>query len=227
MNNAFLYKYAGIYTKDTYQLTGDTEFDESKAGMAMYWADEALLDESGNMNTSRPGTNNSYATTTSANASRYAFGSTLPKLNGGFNTTLRLWDFDLSATFDFQLGGKVMDSSYRSLMTPESGNTVSARTWHKDILNAWTAENPNTDVPRFQYNDDYTTLASDRFMSSAKYLNFQSFSVGYTLPKTFTTKFSVNKLRRGFDPRYSFGSTASTNVYSPVRTISGGVQLSF
>lgn len=241
LNNAFLYKYAGIYTKDTYQLTGDTEFDESKAGMAMYWADEALLDESGNMNTSRPGTNNSYATTTSANASRYAFGSTLPKLNGGFNTTLRLWDFDLSATFDFQLGGKVMDSSYSSLMTPESGNTVSARTWHKDILNAWTAENPNTDVPRFQYNDDYTTLASDRFMSSAKYLNFQSFSVGYTLPKTFTTKFSVNKLRvyvqgqnlcfwsvrRGFDPRYSFGSTASTNVYSPVRTISGGVQLSF
>ena len=246
LNNAFIYEYAGIYTKDTYQLTGDETFDESKAGLAMYWGDENLWghDGEGNrldgtLNTSKPGTEHSYATTTSAEATRYAQGSTLPTLNGGFSTYLKVYDFDLSATFDYQLGGKVFDSSYQTLMTPESGSSVAARTFHVDMLDSWTPENAGSDIPRFQYNDNYTTLASTRFLTSARYLNFQSFSVGYTFPKSLTSKFYVNKLRvyvqgqnlgfwsvrKGFDPRYSFGSTASTNVYSPVRTISGGVQV--
>ena len=84
-------------------------------------------------------------------------------------------------------------------------------------------------------------MTSTRFLTSARYLNFQSFSLGYTLPKELTTKAYINKarvyvqgqnlcfwsVRKGFDPRYSFGSTADTNVYSPVRTISGGIQLTF
>ena len=210
----------------------------------MYWGDKSLwqLDDEGNfksMNTSKPGINHDYATTESADASRYAQGSILPKVSGGFSTTIKVYDFDASATFDYQLGGKVIDYGYRVMMGPESGNSVSARTFHKDILNAYSATNKGSDIPRFQYNDSYTTLASTRFLTSARYLNFQSFSVGYTLPKDLTKKFYVDKLRlyvqgqnlcfwsvrKGFDPRYSFGSTADTNVYSPVRTISGGVQI--
>ena len=244
LNNAFIYEYAGVYNENTWTLTEDTEYDPSKAGMAMYWGDASLwsLDEDGNrvsMNTSKPAQNHSYATTVSAEASRYAQGSILPKLTGGFNTSLKVYDFDMSASFDFQLGGKVFDSSYQTLMTPESGSSVSARTFHVDVLDAWSTSNPNSDVPRFQYNDDYTTLGSTRFLTSARYLNFQSFTIGYTLPKSLTSKFFVNKLRvyvqgqnlcfwsvrKGFDPRYSFGETADTNVYSPVRTVSGGVQI--
>ena len=126
-------------------------------------------------------------------------------------------------------------------MAPESGNSVAARTWHLDVLNSWTPENTGSDIPRFQYNDQYTASSSTRFLTSARYLNFQSFSVGYTLPQSFTRKLQINKLRfyvqgqnlcfwsvrKGFDPRYSYGATANTNVYSPVRTISGGVQVSF
>ena len=33
--------------------------------------------------------------------------------------------------------------------------------------------------------------------------------------------------RKGLDPRYSYTGNASINVYSPVRTIMGGLQLSF
>ena len=244
MQNAFIYEYAGIYNENTWTLTEDEAHDPSKDGMAMYWGDAGLWnkDEEGNrvsMNTSKPAQDHSYATTKSGEASRYAQGSILPKLTGGFNTSVKIYDFDLSATFDFQLGGKVFDSSYQTLMTPESGSSVSARTFHVDVLDSWSPSNPGSDIPRFQYNDDYTTLGSTRFLTNASYLNFQSFSVGYTLPKTLTTKFFVNKLRvyvqgqnlcfwskrKGFDPRYSFGSTANTNVYSPVRTISGGVQI--
>ena len=244
MMNAFLYEYAGIYTENTWNLTLDEKYDPSKEGLAMYWGDKGLweLDDDGNfksMNTSKPASKHEYATTESSNASRYAEGSILPKISGGFSTSIKVYDFDASATFDYQLGGKVIDYGYRVMMGPESGNSVSARTFHKDILNAYSATNKGSDIPRFQYNDNYTTLASDRFLTSARYLNFQSFSVGYTLPKDLTKKFYVDKLRvyvqgqnlcfwsvrKGFDPRYSFGSTADTNVYSPVRTISGGVQI--
>lgn len=244
MQNAFIYEYAGVYNQNTWQMTEDTEYDPAKAGLAMYWGDASLwkLDEDGNrvsMNTSKPATNHSYATTVSGEASRYAQGSILPKLTGGFNTTLRVYSFDVNATFDFQLGGKVFDRGYQTLMGPESGSSVSARIFHKDVLSSWTEANQGSDIPRFNYNDNYTTLTSTRFLTSARYLNFQSFSVGYTLPKSLTTKFYVDKLRvyvqgqnlgfwsvrKGFDPRYSFGSTADTNVYSPVRTISGGVQI--
>ena len=33
--------------------------------------------------------------------------------------------------------------------------------------------------------------------------------------------------RKGFDPRASFSGTSSTNVYSPVRNVSGGIQVTF
>ena len=226
MSNAFLAEYAGV----------DAD------GQALYWYDADLLSEDGtSMNTSKPGKNHSGTTTDYSLASRYAQGSTMPKLSGGFNTAIRLYDFDFNASFDFQLGGKVFDSTYATLMSPESGNTVGARTWHKDVLNSWTPTNAGSNIPRFQYNDQYTAASSTRFMTSARYLNFQSFSVGYTVPKSITRKAQINKLRlyvqgqnlcfwsvrKGFDPRYSFGSTADTNVYSPVRTISGGVQVSF
>jgi TonB-linked SusC/RagA family outer membrane protein len=246
MQNAFIYEYAGIYSEKTWQLTQDEAYDPSKAGLPMYWGDKSLwqTDEEGgfvSMNTSKPATKRDYATTRSTDASRYAQGSIMPTFTGGFNTTLKVYDFDFSAVFDFQLGGKVFDSSYQTLMGPESGSSVSARIFHVDVLKAWTPENQDTDVPRFQYNDDYTTLTSTRFLTNASYLNFQSFSVGYTFPKSLTQKFLVNKLRlyvqgqnlcfwskrKGFDPRYSFGETADTNVYSPVRTISGGVQVTF
>ncbi|MCS3057422.1 hypothetical protein NXV78_25785 [Bacteroides cellulosilyticus] len=45
-------------------------------------------------------------------------GNVLPKLYGGFSTSLRVLDFDFSASFDYQIGDKVTDNRYASLMTP-------------------------------------------------------------------------------------------------------------
>ena len=54
---------------------------------------------------------------------------------------------------------------------------------HKDIYKSWSPENTSSNIPRFQYGDKYAIAKSDRFLESASYLNFQSFSVGYTFPK--------------------------------------------
>lgn len=81
-------------------------------------------------------------------------------------------------------------------------------------------------------------MASDRFLANAGYLNFQSFVVGFTLPKLFNDIEKIRvycmgenlcfwSARKGLDPRYSYGGNASVGAYSPMRTISGGVEVVF
>ena len=43
--------------------------------------------------------------------------------------------------------------------------------WHKDILNAWTSENRNTNIPRVDAIDKYTKSSSDRWLTSSDYLS--------------------------------------------------------
>ena len=81
----------------------------------------------------------------------------------------------------------------------------------------------------------------DWAVEDASFLRLQNVTVGYTLPKAFTQKFQVNSLRvyasaenvfywskrKGFDPRQTFDDTANATRYSPMRTISGGITVTF
>ena len=241
----FVYEYAGV-DPNTGEALYYYDLDLSPLGQPKD-ADGNLLDEDGNITTdvranniSVTGKNRDGVTTDIAKASRYKQESLLPKFNGGFSTTVEAFGFDATVSFEYQLGGKVYDYHYQALMAPVAG-TPNGSNFHKDILKSWTPENPNTDVPRFQYNDQYTANGSSRWLTSASYLNFQSFTVGYTLPKSFIQKFYVSNLRvyasgenlylwskrKGLDPRYSFEGSEYINVYSPARTISGGIQVTF
>ncbi|MBF1572497.1 MAG: SusC/RagA family TonB-linked outer membrane protein [Prevotella sp.] len=213
-------------------------------GRPLYWVDDNIhqLYQAGKIsNSSKPGTEHSYTTTNWDEASYYTH-SMLPTVTGGFSTTLRVYDFDFSAVFDYQLGGKIYDYGYASLM----GNVTSkanGQNLHKDILKAWTPTNTSSDIPRFQYADRNITSKSTRFLTSARYLNFQSFMIGYTLPAKLTRKALLNNVRvyvqgqnlyfwsvrKGLDPRFNFAGTtlSGVNAYAPVRTIMGGIQFTF
>jgi TonB-linked SusC/RagA family outer membrane protein len=218
LSNAFRVKYAGV----------------NEEGVATYWVDETL-----NGSTNKPGKEYSYTTTNPNNASRYALGSIRPKAFGGFETTLLLYNFDATATFDYQIGGMVFDSRYQSLMAPSVDASDAGSNFHVDYAKAWSPNNTSSNIPRWQYGDQYSAAASDRFFTKADYLNFQSFNLGYTFPKNLVRDISKIRIyvtgenlgfwsaRKGFDPRYSYSSTSSVNVYSPVRNVSGGVQLTF
>lgn len=219
--NQFRPEYAGVNEK----------------GEATYWVDATL----GEGVTNRPGKNRDYTTTNPNNATKYEQGSSLPDAFGGFGTSISAYGFDLSVSFDYQLGGQIYDSQYSGLMSniADAGGAGSAI--HKDVLKAWSPNNVSSNIPRLQYGDQYTAAASNRWLTSASYLNFQSFTVGYTLPKKVLTNLGLSKLRvyatgenlcfwsarKGLDPRYSYSSSESINVYSPVRTIMGGIQLTF
>lgn len=202
-------------------------------GQAMFYVD--TKDADGNV-ISKGGTTYDFNT-----ATKYEHGSILPDVFGGFGTSLRVGSFDLSVTFDYQIGGKVYDVRYAALVTPAENASSAGSAIHKDWKKSWSPTNTSSDMPRWQYGDKYGGAASDRFLTSASYLNFQSFTVGYTIPeKVFRNKLKMRiyaagenlcfwSARKGLDPRYDFTGTTKTGVtdYSPLRTISGGIQLTF
>lgn len=180
------------------------------------------------------------ATTEYASATDYECGAADPDLYGGFGTTFSFFGVDVSVNFTYQLGGQVYDSGYAMYMgSPQSGDT--GNNVHVDILKAWTPQNVNSNIPRYQLTDQYSASMSDRFLTDASYLNLQNINVGYTLPEKISRKFLVQKLRiylscenvfywskrQGLDPRQSFSGSTSAELYSPVRTISGGLNITF
>ena len=216
LNTFYLRQYAGV---------------DRETGESLWYMD--ITDSDGNPTGRRTVTSNY------DDATQYLCDDPTPKLYGGFGTSLSFFGFDVSAQFTYSIGGLTYDSGYASLMAPPGGTVGS--NYHKDVLKAWTPENPGSDIPRWQYNDQNVDGASDRFLIDASYLNFQNAQIGYTLPERITGKFFVSRLRvylacdnivywsrrRGLDPRYSFDGSTSNLVNSPVRTLSGGINITF
>lgn len=226
-----------MYNYMTYAFAGLND-----QGQALYYYDPDLIDPTtGAMNTSKPGSLKSMdcVTTETTKASRYTCGTILPKVYGGLSTSARLKWFDFTLNFDYQIGGRVMDLRYASLMSPESNfGSTAATNIHKDYIKEWSPNNTASQLPRWQLGDNQGYVRSDRLLTNAGYFNFSSFVVGFTVPKFWK---EIEKLRlycagenlcfwsarKGLDPRYSFDGNTSLGAYSPMRTVSGGVEITF
>ena len=170
---------------------------------------------------------------------REATGDLAPDVYGGFGTSLEFFGFDLSVQFSYQLGGMLYDNSYASSMHGGIASSV-GRNWHNDIANAWTPENRFTDVPRLNHSDKYANSLSDRWLVSSDYLSLNNITFGYTFPKKWMRAIGLNSIRiygaadnvalftarKGMDPRKGTMSTVAS-TYSALRTISGGIKVTF
>ena len=248
--DGFWYKEGGpLYSTFTYAYAGvDNDPKSDTYGQALYYYDADLSNQDDPKNKtniiSKPGDSKDGTVATTANATRYTTKSGLPDLFGGFGTSLKLWDFEISANFDYQIGGEIYDFRYRYLMMPYAGaGSYLGQTYHKDWKKAWSPTNTSSNIPRWQYGDTYAAAGSDRWLTDASYLNFASFAITYNLPinrmgnlkkiissaKVYVVGENLGFIsaRQGLDPRYSYSETSAMNTYSPVRTISGGVKLTF
>ena len=215
INTFYLKKYAGV---------------EKETGLSQWYIDK----------TDNSGKTVREVTTNYNEASYYLCDNPIPDLYGGFGTSLSFYGVDISVAFTYQIGGVAYDSGYASFMASPIATSL-GKNFHKDILNSWTAENNSSSLPRFRYGDVYTSAASDRFLANASYLNFQNAQIGYTLPRHITKKMRMSNLRiyltcdniwyvscrKGFDPRFSMSGNTNYAVNSPVRTLSGGLSLTF
>ena len=107
-------------------------------------------------------------------------GSGLAKIHYGFNARVEWKGIDLSISTYGAANFKAVDfvdvtlhSSYRTL-----NKSV-------DLLNAWTPDNTNTDVPRIAYNAEgniTNDMFSQRFIQNASYLKIANVVLGYNFP---------------------------------------------
>ena len=189
-------------------------------------------------------------TTDISEASLYDVGDILPKVQGGFGTTVAAFGFDLTAQFSFQLGGKFYDGAYQQLM--HNGQEV-GHAMHRDLLKAWSYDNPNSDIPRLSTAavDDpgvSSQTPQDRFLTSSNYLCLNNLSLGYTLPRKWLNALDLRGIRvyvagenlflltarKGMDPRYNLGIGSMTSggglasgSYSAMRSITAGLTVTF
>jgi len=219
---AYMRKYAGVNQEN---------------GKARWY--RKVMDKSGEW------TGESVVTEVFSEASQYELGSVLPKLYGGFGTSMKFYGVDISAQLSFQLGGRYYDGTYQALMhtSPAAGTA-----WHKDILQSWTPENPSDIFPRLDGDTSVGQTAVSNYLISSDYLSVNNVTIGYTFPEDMFSMAKISGLRvyvtgdnlfvlsarKGVDPRYSMGlgsltsgSGLNSGSYSAMRTVIAGVTLTF
>ena len=220
LNEAYLLQYAGL----------------SEEGEALYYMDEK--DKDGNVTAK-------VTTLDPTKATKYDCGTVDPVIFGGFGTSASFHGFDVSVQFAYQLGGKYYDGAYQSLMHTQSSP---GQAMHKDLLNSWTPDNTDTDIPRMDGNVLLAQSACDRFLVSSDYLTLNNAQIGYTFPSRIAKKMRLGSLRlyvagenlfmlsarKGLDPRYGTGlgsmtyaSGLNNGSYSAMRNVTGGVTVTF
>lgn len=170
-------------------------------------------------------------------ATQYYSGTALPTVTGGITNTFNYKGVELSFLLAYSLGGKVLDGDVISLL---SGASSPGRSWSKELLQRWTPENPNTDVPIVTTGTGNLnwTSTSTRFLYSASYARLKTASLGYYLPQTLVSRAGISSLKiyatgenlltffghKGMDPEQSVDGTTYYQ-YPSMRTVSVGIQV--
>ena len=183
--------------------------------------------------TSVPGEEYTYA------GSNYIGKSAMPDLDGGFGVDFEAYGFTLSISCSYRIGGYGYDNMYAMLMHSDK---IGSMNWHKDIKNAWSESNTNTNIPRLSNGaDQYANASSDRFLTSNSYLSLNNINLGYKFPKKWIEKIKLTNLhiwvaadnlaiataRKGYNPMMSMSGTNGYDDYSPLSTVMAGVKVQF
>ena len=174
-------------------------------------------------------------------------GSSLPKVYGNFNTSLRVKNFTLSALFSYALGSKCLDYAYQDLMSVGVG----PHAYHIDLLNSWseapagmTADSPDridpTGIPRIDgFYNTYSNATSTRFLVSGNYLTIKNVNFAYTFPRRTISRVGLNGLvlsasvdnlwsftaKRGMNPQQAWSGLIYGSYVNIPRVATVGVKV--
>lgn len=254
----YLYTWEGVDSKNGYSLYKFNDGDAQgrsyrfEAGGQQYgdWSKDADGNYKGTLLTDAQvnefttiidGKPYAYSTTY---AKREFHGSSMPKFYGSFNINVAWHDLSVGTLFTYQIGGKVLDYNYRSLMS--AGSTPSS--FHADVLKAWTVNDATAEsaiwsgsVPLVNYDlsDNYNATSS-RFLTSARYLVLKNINLSYRLPKKLVKMADLdevalsvtcenlftNTARKGMNPQQGYGGLQYNYLVTP-RVFSVGLNVKF
>ena len=165
-------------------------------------------------------------------------GHTMPQHTGGFNINANYKGFDASVGFTYQIGGDVYNANAMHSMM---GNKNTSYGWNRlaFIDDCWRIYDvdgsgdlvPITDpsalaalnadakhaLPYCEYG-----MVSSEFIEDASYLRLNTLTIGYTLPKSLTSKVGISNLRVYFTGGNLFCLAGYNGVDPDVNTRPGG-----
>jgi len=165
----------------------------------------------------------------------YQFGEMRPHSTGSFNINARYKNFDLTANFNYVLGGHIMNvqalqSSYGSKDNRFGANRLaivegaySPYRWNNGQLEL--VEDP-AELDRMNANATMHTPTSmvgllvDRWLEDASYLRLSNLTIGYTVPQNVVKKIGFKGLRAYFSGNNLFTLTGYSGLNPEVSTSS-------
>ena len=168
-------------------------------------------------------------------------GSGIPKVEANLNFNASYQGIDLSFVLGSGWGHKIYNGNKYFYEAMNSGSNMLRST-----LQAWTANNTNTSVPRAVYQDpNGNSRESTRFLEKGDFVRLRQIQLGYTFPTVLTNKIYLERVRLyvsaenlftitgydGVDPEFSRNSVLNAGIdkliYPFTRSFTIGAQVSF
>lgn len=155
-----------------------------------------------------------------AEADQVICDASTPKVFGGFNTTVRWKNLDLSAVFGYSIGGKIYNYSRQEY---DSDGAYTDRNQMK-LMNGWKRWEKPGDIathPAAIYNNPTNSnKASTRYLEDGDYLKLRSLTIGYNLA---LPKYFIQNMRIFFTGENLFTLTGYSGVDPEIPASDGKV----
>jgi len=121
-------------------------------------------------------------------------GSPHPDLTGGFNSTVMYKNFDLTMFWNFSIGNDLYNNTkYFTDFWTFNGNKSERMQKQSWVAGA---DNSNAILPILDSSDIYSgTYSSSYYVEDASFLRLKNLVIGYTLPKEWLKKLTIQNLR--------------------------------
>ncbi|MBP5539609.1 MAG: TonB-dependent receptor [Bacteroidales bacterium] len=118
-----------------------------------------------------------------------------PAFSYGFNISLEYKDFDLTMFWQGVQGVQVI-SDLKKETDLWSGLNIGFLNKGRRLLDAWTPQNPDSDIPALSRSDtNNEKRVSTYFIEDGSFLKLRSLQLGYNLPPSIAEKVKMKKLR--------------------------------
>jgi TonB-linked SusC/RagA family outer membrane protein len=120
-----------------------------------------------------------------------SMGTTFPKFTYGWTNTFSYSNFDLNVFIQGVSGNQIYNLS-RVYMDRTSSDADATST---RILDRWTPDHQNTNVPSFAGTNKSELLQSNRWLENGSYLRVKTITLGYNLPKAIANVAKIKAAR--------------------------------
>lgn len=118
-----------------------------------------------------------------------------PAFSYGLNIYLEYKNFDLTMFWQGVQGVDII-SDLKKQTDLWNGLNVSNLNKGRRLLDAWTPQNPNSEIPAVTYNSaNQETRVSSFFVENGSFLKLRNIQLGYNVPKTWAQKIRMERLR--------------------------------